>query len=265
MRLKKILHIGCPIFIIVLFCIGYFLAPNDPHCVDLANRLAQPCLKYPLGTDTLGRCTLSRLLYGGRTTIGIITLGCLLVAISGIVIGLLISRSNDTQGVLLESILNAVTAIPPIAYLIIFIAAWGNGIFTMLVAITLSLFLRLIKLVKTRVEIEMNRAYVMCAVTSGAGRLRILFWHILPNLVSDVARFICLSCADMVLAVVGFSFIGLGLGDNVIDWGSMVSDSHQMMLLNPGLTLYPVVCISLSILSFHILGRAVSKGGDYYA
>ncbi len=265
MKLRKIFHIGCPIFILILCCFGYYFAPNDPHSVDMANRLVQPCLKYPLGTDILGRCTLSRLLYGGKATIGIVTLGCLCVAVLGMVIGLLISRSKDKQGVLFESVLNAVTAIPPIAYLIIFIAAWGNGILTMLVSITLSLFLRLIKLVKTRAEIEMSRAYVMCAITSGAGRLRVLFWHILPNLVSDVVRFICLSCADMVLAIVGFSFIGLGLGDNVIDWGSMVSDSHQMMLSHPGLTFYPVIFIFLSTLSFHLLGRAASKGGDYYA
>ncbi|WP_347488111.1 ABC transporter permease [Desulfoscipio sp. XC116] len=265
MKQKKIFQISFPIFILVLCCFGYLFAPNDPQCVDMSNRLAQPCLRYPLGTDTLGRCTLSRLLYGGRTTIGIVALGCFCVAVLGMVTGLLISRPKDKEGVLFESILNAVTAIPPIAYLIIFIAAWGNGVLTMLVAITLSLFLRLIKLVKTRAEIEMSRAYVMCAVTSGAGKLRVLFWHILPNLVSDVVRFICLSCADMVLAIVGFSFIGLGLGDNVIEWGSMVADSNQMMLSHPGLTFYPVVFIFLSTLSFHLLGRAASKGGDYYA
>ncbi|ADY56422.1 binding-protein-dependent transport systems inner membrane component [Syntrophobotulus glycolicus DSM 8271] len=265
MKRIKILQIGGPILVLALCCFGYLFAPNDPYFADMANRLVRPCSAYPLGTDILGRCTLSRLLYGGRTTIGIVALGCLCVAILGMVTGLLISRPKDKQGVLFESILNAVTAIPPIAYLIIFIAAWGNGILTMLVAITLSLFLRLIKLVKTRAEIEMGRAYVMCAVTSGAGRLRVLFWQILPNLVSDVIRFICLSCADMVLAIVGFSFIGLGLGDHVIDWGSMVSDSNQMMLSYPGLTLYPVVFIFLSTLSFHLLGRAASKEGGYYA
>lgn len=265
MSLKKIVNIGFPMFVLVFCCFGHFFAPNDPHCVDISNRLAHRCYRYPLGTDILGRCTLSRLLYGGRTTVGIVSLSCLCVAVSGMVIGLLISRSKNRREILFESILNAVTAIPPISYLIIFIAAWGNCILTMLVSISLSLFLRLIKLVKTRAEIEMNCAYVLCAVTSGAGRLRVLFWHILPNLISDVVRFICLSCADMVLAIVGFSFIGLGLGDNIIDWGSMISDSNQMMLSHPALMFYPVVFIFLSTLSFHLLGRVASKGGDYYA
>lgn len=251
-----------PLILLTISCLGYLFAPNDPYYANVTNRLAKPSGEYPLGTDILGRCTLSRLLYGGKTTVGIVLLGCITVAFAGILIGLLISNSNKKNGVCFESILNAVTAIPPIAYLIIFIAAWGNGIFTMIISITISLFLRLIKLVKTRTEVELNKAYISCAITSGAGRMRILFWHILPNIVSDVAEFICLSCADMILAIVGFSFIGLGLGDNVIDWGTMVLESHSMLISNPALTFYPVICIFLCTLCFQLMGRAISKGGE---
>lgn len=265
---RKKLNIGfCiifPLIFLVLSCFGYIFAPNDPYFTDVTNRLALPSTQYPLGTDILGRCTLSRLLYGGKTTVGIVILGCSCVTIIGTIIGLLISKVNKKDGVFFESILNAVTAIPPIAYLIIFIAAWGNGIFTMIISITVSLFLRLIKLVKTRAEVELNKAYISCAFISGAGRLRILFWHILPNIISDVAEFICLSCADMILAIVGFSFIGLGLGDNVIDWGTMVLDSHSMLLSKPALTFYPVICIFLCTLCFQMMGRAISKGGKTF-
>lgn len=265
MKINKYLKYILPVLIILLSCFGYLFAPNDPNHVDVTCRLASSSMDYPLGTDNLGRCTLSRLLYGGKTTVGIVALGSISVSILGTIIGLVISRDSKGQNILFESLLNAITAVPPIAYLIIFIAAWGNGIITMLVAITLSLFLRLIKLVKTRAEIEMNKAYVMCAVTSGSGRIRILFYHILPNLISDVVHFVCLSSADMILAVVGFSFIGLGLGDNVIDWGTMISDSHHMMLSNPALTLYPVVFVCICTLSFNLLGRAIEKGGNYSA
>lgn len=126
-----------------------------------------------------------------------------------------------------------------------------------------TLFLRLIKLVNTRADIELQKAYAMCAVTSGARRMQLLFRHILPNLLDDVVRFVCLSASDMVLAIAGFSFIGLGLGDDVIDWGSMVSESHHLMLSHPGLTLFPVLFIFLAALSLHILGRSVGKGNIY--
>ena len=93
--------------------------------------------------------------------------------------------------------------------------------------------LRVIKLVQTRTEIEQGKAYVMCAVASGAKPSRILFVHILPNLIWDVLHFICLSCADMTLSIVSFSFIGLGMGDNVVGLGQHgVGDTPLSALLS---------------------------------
>ena len=94
---------------------------------------------------------------------------------------------------------------------------------------------------------------------SGARPRRILFVHILPNLVWDVLHFICLSCADMTLSIVSFSFIGLGMGDNVVDWGSMVSETHHYLLSYPGLTLYPVLMIVVCTMAFHTLGRWIER------
>lgn len=128
-------------------------------------------------------------------------------------------RPGRRRNILAESILNAVTAIPPVAYLIIFIGIWGNSIPTMLVALTASLVLRMIKLVKTLIEGEYDKAYIMCAIACGASKMRIMLVHILPNIIRDVVQFICLSCAEMIIAISGFSFIGLSLGDDVIDWG----------------------------------------------
>ena len=232
-----------PLLVLCVCAFGFLLAPNDPDLVDLTKKFLSPCSEFPLGTDNLGRCVLSRLLYGGRTTLGIVLVGSVTVSVLGTLAGLLMGGGKNGKNLILEGVLNAVTAIPPIAYLIIFIAAWGNSVFTMVVAVSASLMLRVIKLVQTRTGIEQGKAYVMCAVASGARPRRILFVHILPNLVWDVLHFICLSCADMTLSIVSFSFIGLGMGDNVVDWGSMVSETHHYLLSYPGLTLYPVLMI----------------------
>ena len=219
-----------PLLVLCVCAFGFVFAPNDPELVDLTKKFLAPCPEFPLGADNLGRCVLSRLLYGGRTTLGIVLVGSVTVSVFGTLIGLLMGSGKNGKNLILEGVLNAVTAIPPIAYLIIFIAAWGNSVFTMVVAVSASLMLRVIKLVQTRTEIEQGKAYVMCAVASGAKPSRILFVHILPNLIWDVLHFICLSCADMTLSIVSFSFIGLGMGDNVVDWGSMVSETHHYLL-----------------------------------
>lgn len=265
MKNKKQIILLSILSIFILFCaFGFILAPNDPNHIDMTAKFAMPCGEYPFGTDHLGRCVFSRVLYGGKTTLGIVLIGAAIVIVVGTILGLLIGQRRNGQSVMIESVLNAVTAIPPIAYLIIFIGAWGNGIPTMLTALTVSLMIRLIKLVKTKTEIEFRRAYVICAVASGASRMRVLFIHIVPNIIGDVIHYVCLSCTDMIMAIVGFSFIGLDLGDNIIDWGMMVSEARAVLFMRPDIIFYPILFIFLCTLSFNLMATMIEKGRNVY-
>lgn len=262
MKKLHILFLSILPALVILFCfLGFLTAPNDPEEVVITQSFLAPCTEYPLGTDQHGRCVLSRILYGGYTTLGIVLMGSAIVMTVGILLGLLLGQGKAGRNVLFESVLNAVTAIPPIAYLIIFISTWGNSVSTMVVALTVSLILRMIKLIKTKTELEYSKAYVLCAVASGASRFRILLVHILPNLIRDAFRFSCLSAGEMILSISGFSFIGLSLGEGVIDWGSMVSEGRTSFGLAPGLVLYPMLFIFLCVLSFNLLGRQLESGG----
>ena len=241
----------------------YFLFCRIFICTQRSNeilleRYADPSAEYPFGTDALGRCILSRILYGGWTTLGIVLGGSLIVFLLGTVIGMVTSRAVMKENALIDGLINAVTAIPPIAYLIVFIGAWGSGAKTTLVALTVSYILRYIKLVRTRTDMEMGKDYVMCAIASGASKLRIMLIHIFPNLIAEMIRFLCLSCADMILAITGFSFIGLGLGDNVVDWGSMILDARGALVLHPTMILYPIGAVILSTLCFNVIGRQLT-------
>ena len=128
-----------PVFIIAFCFLGFLIAPNDPEAMDIVNKYAAPSVDFPLGTDQFGRCELSRLLYGGKVTLGIVLLGGSIVLVLGTLIGLWLGRANATKSLAFSSLLDAVTAIPPLAYLIIFVGIWGNSIPTMLVALTVSL------------------------------------------------------------------------------------------------------------------------------
>ncbi|MGL4729959.1 MAG: ABC transporter permease [Clostridium sp.] len=247
------------ILIILIMLIGVKFAPNDPKHVDLALRYIKPSADYPFGTDQLGRCILSRLLYGGRTTVSIVLISFIIIAIIGTPIGLIMGGTGK-ESIIADSLLNATTSIPPIAYLLIFVGAWGNGIITMLIAITTALLLRVIKLVKTRTVIEMEKAYVMCAITSGASKFTLLFRQVLPNVIENEIQFLCLSSADMILAISGFSFIGIGLGDNVIDWGMMVSEGREVVLSHPEIIIYPVVSIVICSFAFNCIARELERG-----
>lgn len=258
-RFRKWCMLLIPILVIGFFFTGFLFAPNNPMEANLLARYAAPSEAYPFGTDALGRCILSRILYGGWTTLGIVLGGSVIVFVIGTVIGMVTSRAVMKENALVDGIINAVTAIPPIAYLIVFIGAWGSGAKTTLIALTVSYILRYIRLVRTRTDMEMGKAYVMCAIAAGASKFRILVIHIFPNMFSEMVRFLCLSCADMVLAITGFSFIGLGLGDSVADWGGMILDARGALVLHPTMILYPIGAVIISTLCFNIVGRQLTE------
>lgn len=261
-RKKRILSYIIPVLILLFFLFGFLFAPHNPTAADIQNKYLSGSKEYPFGTDNFGRCEFSRILEGGKTTLGIVLVGSFIVIVLGIFFGILLAKTSRRRNVFAESILNAVTAIPPVAYLIIFIGIWGNSIPTMLVALTASLILRMIKLVKTLIEAEYDKAYIMCAIACGASKIKIMLIHILPNIIRDIVQFICLSCAEMIVAISGFSFIGLSLGDDVIDWGVMLSDARALAGTHPELLMYPIFFIFVSSLCFNYLGRLLKKEGD---
>lgn len=142
-RTKHILSYSIPIVILLFFLFGSFFAPHDPTATNIRGKYLSSSAEYPFGTDDFGRCEFSRILEGGKITLGIVLVGSAIVILLGIVFGILLAKTGRRRNILAESILNAVTAIPPVAYLIIFIGIWGNSIPTMLVALTASLVLRM--------------------------------------------------------------------------------------------------------------------------
>ena len=261
-RKKHIFSYVLPVLVLLFFLFGFLFAPHHPTAANIRDKYLPVSAEYPFGTDNFGRCEFSRILEGRKTTLGIVLAGSAIVIVLGIFFGILLAKTGRRRNVFSESILNAVTAIPPVAYLIIFIGIWGNSVPTMLVALTASLILRMIKLVKTLIEVEYGKAYVMCAIACGASKSRIMRIHILPNILRDIVQFICLSCAEMIIAISGFSFIGLSLGDDVIDWGIMLSEARALSGTHPELLMYPIVFIFISSLCFNCLGRLLEKEGD---
>lgn len=258
-KIGNILALAVPVIILTLFVLGFLFEPNSPTKTNILEKYAPASAEYPFGTDAVGRCVFSRILEGGKTTLGIVLLGSAIVLTIGITFGMLFARTKGRSSIISDSILNSVTAIPPIAYLIILVGIWGNSIPTMVVALTVSLLLRMIKLVMTLIEAEYGKAYIRCAVACGAGKCRILIIHIMPVILKDIIQYICLSCSDMILAISGFSFIGLTLGSDVVDWGVMLSDARRTSAQYPALLIYPIACIFICSLCFNFLGHRLQR------
>lgn len=245
--------------VFLLLTMGWVFAPNDPFQQDLLQRLADPSFAFPLGTDALGRCVLSRLLYGGRTTLLLVLLVGVAILFIGTIFGLLAGWYKGKLSFMIDGILYLFTAFPPIVFVISFVGSWGAGINPFIYGLIFSGWGMVAKLVKTLVEDEKNKTYVSSAIVSNCSQVRLLAFHILPNIGKNVLNYISLSCADMIILTVGFSYIGVSMGDQVIHWGELVLEYQNLMNTREELIWLITFAIVISTISFHLLSEQVER------
>jgi ABC-type dipeptide/oligopeptide/nickel transport system permease subunit len=245
------------VMIFILLAIGESFTPHNLAEQNLSIRLQKPSKEYPFGTDSLGRCVFSRVLSGGEATISIVILSGTLILLIGTVVGMIQGFCEEKVEIIIESIVNMFTVFPPIIYVLVFVGIWGGGVFTMVISLVLSNWARVAKLVKIKMDVEKKKAYVFCAITSGASKFRLIFVHILPNCIREILAFMSLICADMIILIASFSFIGVGLGSDTINWGQMIADGRGKIRMRPGIIMYPAAAIFISTFMFNFIGKEI--------
>lgn len=261
---RKALFILLIITILLPFALSA-LKLNNPNQTDVMAKFQKASVKYPFGTDHLGRCEFSRLISAGKTTITIVVQASFIIFILGTGMGLILTALKNAPRIVLLSILNAINAIPPIVYLIIFIGAFGNGKRVVLFSLCISLTLRAIKYVYSLAKEELKKAYVISARCMGASKARLLFVHILPNIFINIIGFISLSCAEIIALISGFSYIGINLGDEIIDWGLMINEGRQVIHTAPKFVIFPTLIIVFYTFVFNKVSEILKLGEEIEA
>ena len=225
--IRKIIHspqalIGLAMMLIVFLVMVFapFLAPNDPMQLNVAHSFAPPDTQYPLGTDELGRCVLSRLIYGARESLSIALPTLLLVAIT--LVGLFESK---------------VTSI----ILSIVIAMWVWNA----------------RVVRTHVLRERSQPYVITCRMSGCSELRIVFRHIIPNILPHLLVIYSTGLSSIIIMISSYAFLGLGLETGTAEWGAMFVNANKLMFSHPELLVYPGLCILFAAAGFNLFGEAL--------
>ncbi|MBS5966328.1 MAG: ABC transporter permease [Peptoniphilus harei] len=249
------------ILIISPIILGY-LIPNSPFHVDVTNKFAGYSRDYLLGTDHLGRCELSRILLAGKITLKLVIISSFLIGVIGTVLGLILSMNDGVFKMVTLSIIDSITAIPTIIYLVIVVGMLENRVVTVILSLVFSITLRLIKFVLVLSQEEQKKAYCSCAKCLGASNFRIAFVHILPNIIYRILSYISLSCAEIIMTISGFSFIGINLGDTKIDWGYMLNEGRAYYNIKPTLMIYPMVLIIFFTFIFNVLSNQIKEKGN---
>jgi peptide/nickel transport system permease protein len=234
-----------------------WIAPYDPDALDMSMALADPGERYWLGSDQLGRDQLSRLVYGGRATLlvsGVSTVG---IVTLGLVVGLVAGYFGGRVDLLISTLLTVLLALPNLLLSLAILGILGPGNESLLIALVAAGWAGHARIFRASVLALREQVYVEAAVSLGVSSGRILFRHLLPNLLPTVIVLATLDFGALLLTVSSLSFLGLGVQPPTADWGVMLNDARPYFSQVPMLMIVPGVCIAAVALSSNLLGDAL--------
>ncbi|WP_428669990.1 ABC transporter permease [Reyranella sp.] len=259
-REKPLGAAGAVVFVLFLFC-GIFadvLAPYGMNQIAPLKRLRPPSLDFPFGTDNLGRDMLSRCLYGaqlsviiGFTAAGIATIVSTLI---GIVSGYLGGRFD----LILQRFVDAWMSFPSLIVLIVVVSVVGPGMPQIIVTLGLLFGIGGSRIIRSAVVSVRENMYVHAAQSTGASTFRVLWRHILPNVLPPVIVLFTTNVGGVILAESGLAFLGLGVPPPAPTWGGLLSGSGRTyMLQGPWLALAPGLCLTIVVYATNMFGDAL--------
>ncbi len=248
---------------IVIALFAPVLAPADPAALHLTSRLLPPGTGHLFGTDELGRDILSRVLFGARISLLVaVTVVAISLAV-GLVTGAIAGFYGGWRDTVLNVyVMNAFMAMPGILLAIAFVAFLGPSLRNLILALALTGWVNYARLVRAQVMAAREREYVEAARALGAGDLRILCRHILPNIAQPVIVQAAIGMAAAVLAEATLSFLGLGVPPPAASWGSMLNDARAHLFDAPYMAAFPAAAVMLCVLAFSFLGDALRDAAD---
>ena len=234
-----------------------WLAPGDPYRTSLSKSFAPPGEGLPLGADRLGRCLLSRIIFGARISVfaSLGLVGAVLVAGSavGVVSGWLGGRADT----LLMRLTDVFLAFPDMVMAIAVAGFLGGGLANVLMALGCFSWTKYARLARSQVLALKGRSFIEAARLSGDSALQVVWRHVLPNALGPMVVVGALDVGQMMMGVAGLSFLGIGVSPPTPEWGSMLNESRPYFQQHPRLVLFPGLAIFSTVMIFNLLGDSL--------
>ncbi len=248
--------------LILIALLAPVITPYDPIKVNFKESLSAPSVKHPLGTDLLGRDILSRILYGSRVSLEV---GIIAVAISvliGVTLGIISGFFGGWVDVIIMRLVDITYSFPFLLFAIAIMTILGPGMINVFIAIGIINWAWFARVTRGSVLAARQQEYVLAAIAMGASPLRIMFKHILPNVIAPVIVGTALNSGYAILAEAALSFLGIGVQPPYPSWGLMLSDARNYVTTAPWMTIYPGLAIALTVLGFILLGNGLRDAID---
>lgn len=261
---RKVVILGAAIIALLVLAalLADVISPYDPYRQNLRESLQQPSPAHLLGTDALGRDTLSRVIYGSRTSLAVGLVSTLIGAVVGMALGLLAGYYGGILNTLIMRFVDALMAVPSLMLALAIGAALGGGLTNVMISLGISIVPTYARLMRGQVLTVKQQDYIAAGEVIGGSDLRIMLWHILPNCLSPLIVLITLNLGAAILAEAGLSFLGLGINPPGAAWGAMVNDGYRYLVSNPVLSFAPGLCVMLVVLAFNLVGDGLRDALD---
>ena len=247
---------------VVMAVFAPWIAPFGPLEQDLVNNYAGPSLEHPLGTDELGRDTLSRLLYGSRVSLGIAFSSVIIGVFVGAVLGLVAAYSGGVVDSVIMRVMDVMLALPGILLGIAIVVVLGNGVINTVIAVAVFSVPTFARLVRGSALAVLQLDYIMASRGLGASGVRIVLAHVVPNSLTPLIVQSTLQLGVAILIASGLSFLGLGVQPPNPEWGAMLSKGRELVRSTPVAAFAPGMAITVLVLSFSLLGDGLRDALD---
>ncbi|MGE3876271.1 MAG: ABC transporter permease [Parvibaculaceae bacterium] len=255
-RRNRNLHIGLVLLIALVAAslIGPLVVPHDPVAIDFALTLQPPSLAHPFGTDDLGRDVLARVIAAARVDLEVVAVCVLLPFLIGSTIGLVSGYFGGIVDLVLMRLVDILWAFPFYVLVISIVGALGPSIANMYLAFTLVVWISFARIVRGEVLLAKQLDYVKAASVLGYSHIRIMFRHVLPNVITPAIVFMMADVVLTILAVTSLGFLGLGIQPPTPEWGVMIADGRNFIQDGWWISLFPGLAIVLVGVTFTFLG-----------
>ena len=238
------------------------IAPQGIDDQDLRKGLLPPSREFPLGTDEFGRCLLSRIIHGTRVSLQVAIIATTISAVVGIALGAIAGYTGGRFDYIVRSMIDISWAFPTVLLALFMVAVLGAGLTNVMIAVGLSYWGGFAAVVRAQVLSLREWEFISSARAIGVKDLRIMFRHIMPNVLSPVIVMGTMMMADAILIEATLSYLGMGAQPPIPSWGSILAGGRSYLRLAPWLTVFPGIAIMLTVLGFNLLGDGLRDALD---
>lgn len=254
--------LGIVVFMVLLSVFAPLIAPYDPNAFNPSEALSGMSWKHIMGTDMVGRDQFSRLLYGGRYSLGLGLAASVIAAGCGILLGTMAGFFGGWVDNLIMRAMDVVQAIPGMLLSIVISTVLGSGLVNTAIALSIGGIASTSRMLRARILGERRNEYLEAAESINCSKVRVMFKHLLPNTISPLIVNMCMGIGGSITGAAALSYIGLGVQPPAAEWGALLTAGKNYITKQPELLFWPGVFIALTVLGVNLLGDGLRDAFD---